>query len=244
MERTPLTPVPLVYAHRGDRSRAADNTLEAFDLAVEAGSDGIELDVRRTADGVLVITHDPRVGSLPPVAEMTFADLRKAAPAVPTLSETLAHVPRTVFLNVEIKNAAHEPGFDPDRSVVDETIAVIERLDDLDRVLMSSFDPVAVERTRSVAPGVLTGLLVTGTMSIDDGIDLARGVDADALHPPMTMLNGTEHEAMRVAHSSGMAVVVWNANLADEVRRVTAAGVDVIITDDPTMARRELRGSA
>ncbi|MCL1598543.1 MAG: glycerophosphodiester phosphodiesterase, partial [Actinomycetia bacterium] len=57
MNRTPLTPTPLVYAHRGDRSRAPDNTLEAYGLAVEAGADGIELDVRRTADGVLIMSH-------------------------------------------------------------------------------------------------------------------------------------------------------------------------------------------
>lgn len=240
MERTPITPAPLVYAHRGDRSRAPDNTLTAFDLAVEADADGIELDVRRTSDGVLVITHDPKVGSLPPVADMTFADLRDRAPQVPTLTEAMGHIPRSVFVNVEIKNAAHEPGFDPDRSIVDETIAIIEALDDLDRVLMSSFDPVAVERTRSVAPGVLSGLLITGAVSIAEGVDLARDVDADALHPPMTTLNGAEDESIRVAHASGIAVVVWNANHADEVRRATAAGIDVIITDDPTMANREL----
>jgi glycerophosphoryl diester phosphodiesterase len=231
-----------VYAHRGDRSRAADNTLEAFDLAVEARTDGIELDVRRTTDGVLVVTHDPEVGSLPPVAEMTFADLRDSAPGVPTLSETLAHIPRSVFLNVEIKNAAHEPGFDPDRSIVDATIAIIESTDDLDRVLMSSFDPIAVERTRSVAPGVLTGLLITGAVSIADGVSLALGVDADALHPPMSTLNGNELEGVRTVHASGLAVVVWNANEAREVKRAAKAGVDVIITDDPTMAKLALGG--
>ena len=244
MERTPLTPAPLVYAHRGDRSRAPDNTLMAFDLAVEAKADGIELDVRRTSDGVLVITHDPQIDSLPPVVDMSFADLRVQAPGVPTLKEALARIPRSVFVNVEIKNAAHEPGFDPDRSIVDETIAIIEASGDLDRVLMSSFDPVAVERTRSVAPEVATGLLITGTVSIADGVDLARDVDAAALHPPMTTLDGAEDESIRVAHASGLAVAVWNANHVDEVRRAAAAGIDVVITDDPTMAKRELEDSA
>lgn len=244
MERTPLTPAPLVYAHRGDRSRAPDNTLMAFDLAVEAKADGIELDVRRTSDGVLVITHDPQVDSLPPVVDMSFADLRVQAPGVPTLEEAMERIPRSVFVNVEIKNAAHEPGFDPDRSIVDETIAIIEASGDLDRVLMSSFDPVAVERVRSVAPAVATGLLITGAVSIADGVDVARDVDADALHPPMTTLDGAEDESIRVAHASGLAVVVWNANHVDEVRRAAAAGIDVIITDDPTMAKRELEDSA
>ena len=244
MERTPLTPAPLVYAHRGDRSRAPDNTLMAFDLAVEAKADGIELDVRRTSDGVLVITHDPQVDSLPPVVDMSFADLRVQAPGVPTLEEAMERIPRSVFVNVEIKNAAHEPGFDPDRSIVDETIAIIEASGDLDRVLMSSFDPVAVERVRSVAPAVATGLLITGAVSIADGVDVARDVDADALHPPMTTLDGTEDESIRVARASGLAVVVWNANHVDEVRRAAAAAIDVIITDDPTMAKRELEDSA
>ena len=244
MERTPLTPAPLVYAHRGDRSRAPDNTLMAFDLAVEAKADGIELDVRRTSDGVLVITHDPQVDSLPPVVDMSFADLRVQAPGVPTLEEAMERIPRSVFVNVEIKNAAHEPGFDPDRSIVDETIAIIEASGDLDRVLMSSFDPVAVERVRSVAPAVATGLLITGAVSIADGVDVARDVDADALHPPMTTLDGAEDESIRVAHASGLAVVVWNANHVDEVRRAAAAGIDVVITDDPTMAKRELEDSA
>mgnify|MGYP001821510617 FL=1 len=244
MERTPLTPAPLVYAHRGDRSRAPDNTLMAFDLAVEAKADGIELDVRRTSDGVLVITHDPQVDSLPPVVDMSFADLRVQAPGVPTLEEAMERIPRSVFVNVEIKNAAHEPGFDPDRSIVDETIAIIEASGDLDRVLMSSFDPVAVERVRSVAPAVATGLLITGAVSIADGVDVARDVDADALHPPMTTLDGAEDESIRVAHASGLAVVVWNANHVDEVRRAAAAAIDVIITDDPTMAKRELEDSA
>ena len=92
-----------MYAHRGDRSRAADNTLEAFELAVDAGADGIEMDVQATADGELIIAHDPRHGTLPPFCELSFAELRDAAPEVPTLEETLLAVPRHIFLNIEVK---------------------------------------------------------------------------------------------------------------------------------------------
>lgn len=236
MERTPLTPAPLVYAHRGDRSRARDNTFEAFDCAVEAHADGIELDVRRSADGVLVITHDPQVGSLPPVSDMAFSDLRQQAPEVPTLSETLEHIPRSVFINVEIKNAAHEPGFDTSRSIVDETIAMIDTVGALDRVLVSSFDPGVVERARTVAPTCLTGYLISDGLSLDEGIAIARSLDADALHPPMSSLAGDSHEGVSAVHAGGLAVVVWNANTPDDVSTVVSAGVDVIITDDPAMA--------
>lgn len=236
MERTPLTPAPLVYAHRGDRSRAPDNTFEAFDFAVDGRADGIELDVRRTADGVLVITHDPQVGSLPPVADMTFADMRQQAPAVPTLAETLEHIDRSVYLNVEIKNASHEPGFDASRTITDETIAMIEAMDTLDRILVSSFDPGVVERARIVAPGCLTGLLIASGLTIADGLSIARSLDADAIHPPMTSLAGNEQRSVAEVHDAGLAMVVWNVNTLDDVRAVAEAGVDVIITDDPAMA--------
>jgi len=92
MSRNPLGPAPLVYAHRGDRSRAPDNTLEAYLLAVEAGADGIELDVRRTRDGELIMSHDDRYPGFPPFVEMTLAEVRDALPQVPTFIETLAAV--------------------------------------------------------------------------------------------------------------------------------------------------------
>jgi len=237
MTRTPLGPAPLIYAHRGDRSRAEDNTIEAYRLAVEAGADGIELDVRRTRDDALILVHDPSHGNRPPFAEMDFAQVRAEEPSIPTLGEMLAFVPSSVFLNVEIKNAAHEPGFDPARSVVDATLAEISSIDDPSRILMSSFDPESVRRSIEFAPSVLAGLLIGSGVEIGAGIDMALALGARAIHPPMSTLLTDPMASVDRCVQAGLAVVVWNANTPKDVEIVAEAGVDVIITDDPGMAR-------
>lgn len=237
MERSPLTPRPLVYAHRGDRSRADDNTVEAFDLAVEAGADGIELDVRRTLDGILIVSHDPSIGDLPPFDQLRFDELRAASPKVPTFEEVLARIPREVFLNVEVKHDPIEPSPDPDRNLAAETVAMITAHDEPDRVILSSFDPPTVERFGVEAPTMLRGQLVAGGMSFSEAIALTVQLGADALHPPMAALAEETEDRVAEAHSLGVAVVVWNANTPDEVATAARAGIDVIITDDPGMAR-------
>ena len=216
MERTPLTPRPLVYAHRGDRSRAPDNTIEAFDLAIEAGADGIELDVRRTSDHTLIVSHDPSIGDLPPFESIAFADLRSARPEVPTLEEVLEHVPRRIFLNVEVKHDPRDDGFDEDRGVAVQTVDLIQRIDDPDRVLLSSFDISSVERFGERAPGMLRGQLVAGGMEFASAVSLASQINTDAVHPPMEMIEEYTETQVRAAHDYGLAVVVWNANSPEQ----------------------------
>lgn len=236
MPRTPLEPGPFIYAHRGDRSRAADNTIDAFALAVDAGAHGIELDVRRTADGVLVLSHDPGVGDLPPVFRMTSEELRDAAPAVPTLREALAHIPPHVFVNVEVKNAVHEPDFDASRSIVEQAIDLVVRHDDPARILLSSFDPEAIRETRARA-SVLRGLLITSGIPLDAAISLAVELGADAIHPPLSTIAGDPQAAVASAARVGLATVVWDANTRAEVAAAAEGGANVIITDDPAMGR-------
>ena len=236
MERSPIGPGPLIYAHRGDRTRADDNTLEAYALAVDAGAHGIEIDVRRCADGVLVLAHDPAVGHLPPICEMTFDELREAAPTVPTLAEGLAHTPPHVFVNVEVKNAVHEPDFDESRSVVEQVLSLIEAEDDPDRILLSSFDPGAVKLTPP-RQSVRRGLLITSGIPLDSAISLAVELEAHALHPPYATIAADPSAAVAACHRAGLALVVWDANTAAEMAPSAEAGADVIITDDPASGR-------
>jgi glycerophosphoryl diester phosphodiesterase len=237
MNRSPLGPAPLIYAHRGDRSRAPDNTIEAYRLAVEAGADGIELDVRRTRDDVLILVHDPSHGNRPPFAEMSLEEVRSEEPSIPTFDEALAFVPSSVYLNVEIKNTAYEPGFDPSRRIVDETLSAISSIDDPSRILMSSFDPESVRRSIEIAPNVLAGLLIGSGVEIGAGIDMALALGVQAIHPPMTTLLTDPRASVDRCIQAGLAVVVWNANTPKDVEIAVEAGVDVIITDDPGMAR-------
>lgn len=230
-------PRPLVYAHRGDRSRAPDNTIDAFALAAEAGADGIEFDVRSTVDGVLVISHDPHLPDGTVVAETRFEELRATNPQVPTLRETVLAIPHHMFLNVEIKSDVPDGASSGGDRLVTAALAEIQGYDSLDRVVLSSFDPGIVAAARAAYPELACGQLVTSFLSIAEMADLALEVGANAVNPPMNALESDPDGSIAALHAAGLAVIVWNANTPEQVTAVADAAVDVIITDDPTMAR-------
>jgi Glycerophosphoryl diester phosphodiesterase len=140
---------PLVLAHRGACLRAPENTVEAFAVARELGADGVELDVRRTADGVLVVHHDPEVRDVGLIASMTLADLRAARPQLATLEDALDAC-RGLVVNAEVKCLPWEPDSDADGSVMRATIDAVRAHDGM--IVVSSFDLGAVDRARAQAP--------------------------------------------------------------------------------------------
>jgi glycerophosphoryl diester phosphodiesterase len=238
MQRTPLSPTPLVYAHRGDRSRAQDNTLEAFRLAVEAGTDGIETDVRRTIDGVLVMNHDDRRPGFPPIVEMTFADIREQLPSMPTLIETLASVPQDVWLNVEVKNFPEEADFDESRSTVSQVIETIVEHDTLDRILLSSFDPVTMQRAAQLNPEMLRAQLIRLPYSLDIGIAAALSQGAHAVNPELAHFSEDPLVAISSIREARLETIVWRTETPEDIAMLFNIGVDGVITDNPAMARR------
>lgn len=226
-----------MYAHRGDRSRAKDNTLEAYSLAVEAGADGIELDVRRTRDGVLIVSHDDHYEHLDAFSSLDFDVLRKLAPQVPTLREAMGAIPGSVFVNVEIKNFPYDTGFDVDRHLVDETLAELRAYDDPKRILLSSFDPISMERAGTIGPEFLRGLLVLATVPFSDGLATARELAVDAINPCFSHVADDTESVIEEIRNAAFAVVVWGVNRPEEIALMAEAGVDVIITDDPGLAQ-------
>lgn len=237
MERSPLSPRTLVYAHRGDRSRADDNTIEAFQLAVEAGTDGVELDVRRTADGVLIVSHDDHALDVPPFSDLDFSELRARAPHVPTLREAMDIIPRSVFVNVEIKNFTFDAGYDESRSVVDETIEELRTYDDLDRILLSSFDAMSMKRAREIDRELLCGQLLLQVFPLDAGIEIARELGLESVVPHLDHVKSDAVALVDRIRDAGLATVVWGVNTPEDVALLAAAGVEGLITDDPGMAR-------
>lgn len=237
MPRTPLSPAPLVYAHRGDRSRGRDNTLEAYRLAVEAGTDGIEMDVRRTADGVLVMSHDDRPPGFPPIVEMTFADIRDQIPSLPTFIETLASVPGHVWLNVEIKNFPGEADFEETRETVSRVIDTIVAHDTLDRILLSSFDPVTMQHAAEINPDMLRGQLIRLPVGLDVGIAAALSQGAQAVNPELAHFSLDPIAAVSSIHEAGLKAIVWRVDSAADIAMLFNAGADGVITDNPARAR-------
>jgi glycerophosphoryl diester phosphodiesterase len=241
MTTSPLGPGPLVYAHRGDRSRAKDNTLEAYSLAVEAGADGVELDVRRTRDGVLIVSHDDRYEHLGAFSSLDFDALRELAPQVPTLREAMGAIPRNVFVNVEIKNFPTDAGFDADRHLVNETVAELRSYDDPKRILLSSFDPISMQRAGTIGPEFLRGLLVLADVPFSAGLATAQELAVDAINPCFSHVGDDATGVMEEIRSAQLAAVVWRVDKPSEITAMAEAEVDVIITDDPGMAQEIVR---
>jgi len=264
--RTPGEDWPVNFAHRGASARAPENTLEAFQVAVEAGAGGLELDVHMTLDREIVVIHDATVDRTTngsgAVAKMTLDELRtldagyRFSPdgghtypcrgrglRVPTLAEIYEEFP-DVSVNMEIKEG--QPGIE---EAVAEAIRGAE-----ERTLVASSHHAVVRRFRGVSGGrISTGAsrLEIGAFYLLSRLRLEWFVRPayDALQVPV------EHEGITLvtprfldaAHSRGVRVDVWTINDPDEMRRLLDLGVDVLMTDDPgTLTRllEERRGAA
>src|SRR5690242_7733018 len=138
-----------VIAHRGASRVERENTLRAFSRAHEMGADAVELDVRRTSDGVLVVHHDP-LGNV---------TLREIPSHVPTLGAALDAC-AGMWVNVEIKNDPAEADFDATDSIADETVAHLLARDSDARWLISCFRIETIDRCRALAPQLRTAWLV------------------------------------------------------------------------------------
>lgn len=218
---------PLAIAHRGASAACRENTVEAFRLAAELKADMVELDVRRTADGVLVTHHDVQLPDGRPIHAVAAADLPGD---VPTLAAALeACEPAAV--NVEIKLLPHEPDFDPSYDVADAVASVIRSGGADDRVIVSSFDPAMVARVRRL--GLPTAQLVFG--GFDAAVIAAAGHDAVNPH------HGSLSEGLvTAAHDAGLAVYPWTVDDPARMRQLLRWGVDGLISNVPDLARREI----
>jgi glycerophosphoryl diester phosphodiesterase len=227
---------PLVLGHRGAAALAPENTLAAIRAARRAGADGIEIDVRMTRDGALVVLHDltlERLASRPDrVADAALADLRDVrvrGEPIATLAEALDEA-QGLLVNVEIKSDGPPwrrlPGLE--RRVADEL-----RGSGADRVLVSSFDPWVVRRFRRAAPEVPAGLLLEAEEPAWLRRRPRRVLGACAIHPEVAMCDAGSMARWRAA---GLVVVAWTVRSASELLRVDGLEVDAVIADDPSWA--------
>jgi glycerophosphoryl diester phosphodiesterase len=230
--------MPLVYAHRGARRQAPENTLEAFARAIELGADGVELDVHRTLDGALVVRHDA-VGPGGLWADLTLGEARAADPEVPELAEALEVCAGSV-VNVEIKNSPWDADWDPEERAAELVVARLAERGDRDRVLVSSFNLATVDRVRGLAPTVPTALLTSQGDPLHDLV-VAESHGHAALHPSIAQLAGAMAGAVTTrAHECGLQVNVWTVDDPADIARLAAVGVDGICTDVPDVALRVL----
>ncbi len=233
------SPAPTnVIAHRGANRRARENTLEAFQAAVALGSDGIELDVRRTVDGALVIHHDAQLPDGRVIRESRRDELPDWLPELHSALDACA----PAMVNIEIKNSEGDPDFDPDRSIADRVVEALRgRSEPNDRWLISSFDRATVDRVRELA-GPRTALLTEApaASALDQLLDAGT-----PSHPVWHPWHGDLDAAtVARAHEAGVEVNVWTVDGEEAIRRAIAIGVDGICTDEPDLALSLLGRSA
>jgi glycerophosphoryl diester phosphodiesterase len=228
----------MILAHRGAHQVARENTVEAFCEARRLGVDGVELDVRVSADGALVVHHDVDIVGLGPIAALPVADL----PAYVPLLEAAMDACGNLVVNIELKDLPGEPGYDPGHSlarrvaqfVVDRSSSAGPRAG---RVIVSSFDLSALDAARITDPSLKTGWLTPKWFDQALALETLRERGHSRLHPHHEVATET---LITAAHEAGIMVTAWTADDPATLRRLAAASVDAIITNDPIGARATL----
>jgi glycerophosphoryl diester phosphodiesterase len=217
-----------VLAHRGASRAARENTIEAFHLAAAMGSDAVELDVRRTADGLLVVHHDPFVADGRSIVTANACDLPEHIPSFDAALDAC----HGMWVNVEIKNDANEPDFDPTDSIADATIAALSERRQDDRWLVSSFRLETIDRCRGIRPSIRTAWLVDEIP--DDVIATMVSRGHVALHPWVATLLRSHID---VCHGAGIEVNTWTCDDPLRMAELIEWGIDGICTNLPDVAR-------
>jgi glycerophosphoryl diester phosphodiesterase len=254
-------PGPWIVAHRGGSALAPENTLQAFERAAALGADAIEIDVRLTADGAVVVFHDDdteRLTGAPGTIEARTLDevrsldaafsfspdrgatfpLRARGVAIPTLGEALARHPRMRF-NVDAKTE--------DPALAEALARVVLEAAAVDRVCVGSFFDAQAERLGRLIPGaarflpegaatchVLAAKAGTGGEGCPDGYELAD------LPLRVGVLTVVDARVVAYFHARRIPVHVWTVDDATEMRALLALGVDGIVTDRPDLLARVL----
>ena len=219
---------PQVLAHRGASKAERENTLAAFETARRMGSDAVELDVRRSADGALVVHHDPHLADGRLIRDLGAREL----PAhVPLLADALDACDG-MWVNVEIKNNEGDPDHDPSERVTAAVAAhLADRRDDA-RWLVSSFSRATIDAMRTLHPNVRTAWLTVGVRPENverTARDLASAGHF-ALHPWVDLLT---RECVDAFHAHGLEVNTWTCDDPARMAELIEWGIDGICTNVP-----------
>ncbi len=214
----------LIIAHRGASDPARENTLEAFQKAIDLRADMIEFDVRRTKDQRYVIHHDPHIAGKP-LNELTLSGVRDIARSmgyhVPELEEALHLVRGRIGLDIELKEEGYE------RKVLERICDVLQEAD----YIVSSFHAGSIERVKQYRPSVKTGFIFRDAAALTK--DILEG-DADWMLPVQGLAGDALLARMR---ESGKKIAIWTVNDEDQMKRLLDDNrIDGIVTDRPDAA--------
>lgn len=234
----------LNYAHRGASGYYPENTMLAFEKAVELGCDGIETDVQLTSDGVLVLCHDELLDRTTNgkgfIAETSYKDIEKLDAGVkwgekfkglkvPALEELLDFIKdKNIMLNLELKNGAIEY-----KNLENLVVKKIYDYNLKGRVIISSFNHYSLLRCRAIDNTLKLGALYE--CRIYEPGKYAASLGVDAVHPAFYTLN---EETIKEIKSNNLSINTWTVNEEKYMKLLIQLGVDGIITNYPDKLRK------
>jgi len=215
-----------VVGHRGAAGLEPENTLRSIRKAIELGVDQVEIDVRVTRDGRLVVIHDETVDRTTNgsgyVKDLTFDELRRLdagkGERIPTLREVLELTKGKVILQIELKV----------KDAAESVVRLVEEMDAVGDVIITSFMHGLLQKVYQLNPNVRTGALFFDVP--DDICQRAINVHSDTIH---VYYKNIDARLVEEAHSKGLKVEAWNPDTPEEMKKMIALGVDVISSNRP-----------
>ncbi len=233
-----------IIAHRGFSGLYPENTMLAFEKALEAGADGIELDIHLSKDGEVMIIHDEalkRTAGLPgAVSDYKRSELEKISAGktrndsfgftpIPSLEEYLSFMAqhKDRFTNIELKTA---PQYYP--GIEEKALEMVKRFDLTDNIIWSSFNWLSIVKLKRIAPEMEAGLLFSG-MKLYDMASIIKDLGIEYFHPDF---NDLTDDIVTALHEGGVGLNVWTVNDEKDMSRCRAWGINGLITNYPDKA--------
>jgi len=240
-------PTPVIFAHRGASAHAPENTIPAFELAIQQGADGIELDAKLSADGEVIVIHDATVdrttnghGEVSGLACSELLGLDAGShfsekfrhARIPKLGDVFEAIAKPTLINIELTNYyVHRD------DLVERVCALINRHNNHEQILFSSFFVSNLKKASNLLPKIPRGLLALdgwkGAWARSFGFMFGN---YQALHPN---ISDTSARQISRVHQVKRRIHVWTVNAVQDMKRLREWGVDGIFTDDPLAAARE-----
>lgn len=238
----------LIYAHRGSSAKYPENTMLAFKKALLAGASGIELDVQLTLDKEVVIFHDLRLNRIfnkpGKISDYTLQELKKwdagkwkgkqfEGIKLCTLEEVLLlSTKKRFWLNIELKNF-----FSMNNGLENKVIQLLNKYNLLERVVISTFNPLSLQVIRELDHRIRIALLYFG--HLEHPWEYANKYSCDFLHPPVSEVN---QQMVETCGQQNIKIVPYHVNTKEDISAMIKIGVNGIITSRPRSAATIVKG--
>jgi len=239
---------PWIVAHRGYKKKYPENTLAAFQAAMDAGVPMIELDVTLSRDRKIIVIHDATLERTTnghgPVHDYTLEELKQldagswfhsdfADQRLPELGEVLELVDGRVITNIEIKSHAYEPHHPPD-AIEKQVTELVKKKSQQDSILISSFDSNILEQISLMEAPPQIALISKNPLERNT-VEMCKHFNTFSWHPAQQIVTPRQ---VRKLHIAGIRVFPYKVDTPEDCARMIGLKVDGVITDDPVSARR------